>query len=176
MKRLTFLVFLVLSTYTYCKSQVTPLQVINSTGGSYSSGYYKIEWSVGELALVDLMSTSDSSVLFTNGFIQPVTQFPNQSNNYSYFTKDELWVFPNPVRDYLEINLTTQVQGKISLRLYDVLGKLVYAREVYSYGTGNTEKINMKAMTGGTYMLQITLKNPMGTIHKTGTFKIVKSL
>jgi Secretion system C-terminal sorting domain len=150
---------------------ITP-QVINSSGGSFQKGYHIVDWSIGELALVNHMFSTDYIV--TNGFIQPFTHEPNLfENNYS-FGEGEIRILPNPTRDVLEIDFRTKQQGKVSIILVDVLGKTLYKREVTSHGHGQIEKINMTKYAHGSYFLQINLNPFIGFTRKTGAYKIIK--
>ncbi|MDP2386479.1 MAG: N-acetylmuramoyl-L-alanine amidase [Bacteroidota bacterium] len=67
-------------------------------------------------------------------------------------------VYPNPFTEQVNIyakNLS--VNGKIEIRLTDVLGRLVYSDEVKNYRTEELIKLDLKgkAITPGTYILRI---------------------
>ena len=64
--------------------------VINTSGGSFQSGYYQLEWSIGELALIGEMTSSNNSLVITNGFIQPFIQYPATNNTNNVFGNDEI--------------------------------------------------------------------------------------
>ncbi len=66
---LYFYAMLVSVTSTYGQSQIR--QVINFSGASSKNKCYSVEWSIGELALINEMDSPDSSYILTNGFIQP---------------------------------------------------------------------------------------------------------
>jgi hypothetical protein len=59
-----------------CHSQTIAPSVINSNGGSFQSGYYQLEWSIGELALVGEMSSANNSLVITNGFYSAFCSIP----------------------------------------------------------------------------------------------------
>src|SRR5688572_31582893 len=67
-----------------CRAQSITPSVINTSGGSFKSGYYEFEWSVGELALVGEMTSLNRYLVITNGFIQPFVQSP-ATNNINHF-------------------------------------------------------------------------------------------
>jgi Secretion system C-terminal sorting domain len=153
-------------------SQTITPQVINSSGGSFQKGYHIVDWSIGELALVNHMQSADYIV--TNGFIQPFTHEPNLYENNYVFGEGEIRILPNPTRDVLEIDFRTKHQGRVSIILVDVLGNILYKKEVISHGHGQIEKINMTQYAHGSYFLQINLNPFIGFTRKTGAYKIVK--
>ena len=58
-------------------AQTLPQQVINTTGGTYQQGHFSVDWSVGELAVVNTMQSGDFMVNLTNGFMQTITDMSN---------------------------------------------------------------------------------------------------
>lgn len=158
-----------------CYSQGITPTVINSAGGNFKSGYYQFEWSIGELALVGQMNSSNNSLIVTNGFLQPYTNQPGSSNPGNFFSIDEIKVFPNPASSYIEINFFTKQKGRISLDFYDITGKKVYQGNLLSHGVDLIERISLKHFAIGTYMLNIHLAADEGYVSKKGAYKIVKT-
>ena len=108
-----------------CHSQSIAPSVINTSGGSFQSGYYQLEWSIGELALVGEMTSSNNSLVITNGFIQPFIQYPATVNTNLVFGNDEIKIFPNPASSYVEINFLSKQRGRITLNFYDGAGRKI---------------------------------------------------
>src|SRR4030095_2091512 len=125
MKRTITLTVLFFSLF-YCSAQSIAPSVFNTAGGSFQSGYYQFEWSIGELALVGEMNSSNNSLIITNGFIQPFIQYLANYNTDNIFGNDEIKIFPNPASSYVEINFLTKQRGRITLSFYDAAGKKVY--------------------------------------------------
>jgi hypothetical protein len=169
------LTLLVISITGFCTfgQSITP-QVINTTGSTYTHDYYSVDWSVGELALVNQMQPSQSNFIVSNGFLQPFTQDPNLINNDLVFGDGEIIILPNPTRNILEINFRTRQMGTVSFRLYDVLGRILLTNSFYSYGYGQIEKIDLAGARAGSYILRIELNPEEGSMHKTGVYKIIK--
>lgn len=163
----------VLSCYAALSQTIEP-QVINSSGGTYRKPYYIIDWSVGELALIDLMQAPQGAALLTNGFIQPFTQNPNDINTDDQFGPDEIRILPNPTHDVVEINFMTKQQGRIKMILTDDRGRLMYNKEFSIYGFGHIERIDLRNAASGPYMLKINLLPSSGFIKKKGVYKIIK--
>lgn len=172
MKNLLLTLLVISTTGLYAFGQSITPQVINTTGGTYSHDYYNLDWSIGELALVNQMQSSDFIV--SNGFLQPFIQYHDLINNDIVFGDGEILILPNPTHDILEIDFRSRQIGEVVLRLYDALGRVLVTNSFYSYGFGQIEKINLTAAKIGTYFLRIELKPEQGFVHKTGTYKIIK--
>jgi hypothetical protein len=155
--------------------QAVAPRVINNTGGTYKNNSYIIEWSIGELALVNQMraSNANGNYVFSNGFLQPFALYPKQLNKS--FGNDEIRILPNPVRDNLEIDFQTAEPGQVKFILYDLPGHILYTKEFTSMGSMHIERINMTAFSNSAYILQVTLSaanDPVQTT--TGSYKIIK--
>src|SRR5678816_2175651 len=124
MKRTNTIVVVFFFFYCINAKSVAP-SVINAGGGTFQAGYYQFEWSLGELALVGEMNSSNNSLVITNGFIQPFIQYPASNNTNNIFGNDEIKVFPNPASSYVEINFFTKQKGRITLSFYDGAGKKI---------------------------------------------------
>ena len=176
-----FYIIIISITSGYGQSQMP--QVINASGGCSQNKGYSIEWNIGELTLINEMDAIDSSYIFTNGFIQPtdgLVQSPLQQSALSLnkieLSAANIRIFPNPTQDIVEIDFANSTAGKISVQLSDELGHIIYTREISSYGFGLIEKINMKGLTKGVYILYIKRLNPVSGRYdlKSGSYKIIK--
>jgi hypothetical protein len=170
MRILALLALILLNLTSATAQSITPA-VINTSGNSYTQGYYSFDWSVGEMALVETSKSIDGRMMITNGFLQPGLNLVNLGRN---FTPDEVKIFPNPTYGNLEINFSTLQQGSLLIRLYDANGKLVISRRTVSYGMGNIEHLNLSHFASGTYFLKIDLDPSLGSMPKTGSYKLVK--
>ena len=157
-----------------CYSQSNSPCVINSAGGSSQSGYYQFEWSIGEMALIGQMNSSDNSSIITNGFIQPYILYPARINTHNIFSSDEIKVFPNPASDYVEINFFTKQKGRITLNFYDISGKIIYSGAVQSDGVDLIYRIPVNHLPANVYMLYVILDADNGYTSKQGAYKITK--
>ena len=145
--------------------------VVNSSGNSFSQGYYTIEWSIGELALVNTLKSPDGLLLITSGFLQP--ELP-QNNLYHHFTADELKILPNPTFNQVELNFSTRQQGVLRIHVYDASGKMIRSSQASSNGTGNIERVDLSSSASGTYLIRVDLDPAPGSVRKTGSYKIIK--
>lgn len=170
-----FLIAIVSVTFGYGQIQIPA--VINVTGGTEVANGYSVQWSVGELTIVNQMTSSDSSYVVTNGFIQP---YPGKKATLPaavpLFSLGNIKVFPNPTHDILEINCYQIKSGEISIQLSNQLGQVVYSHEVIVSGPSLVEKINMQGFKKGIYLLYIRKLNPDSGEYniQTGSYKIIK--
>src|SRR5690349_2135730 len=125
---------------------ITPT-VLNASGGSAPAGSKTyLDWSVGEMSLVNTMQNSGYRGLFivTNGFIQPPVDDAAGDEDFITTTKpvplDNLRVYPNPATNYVMIEFPMQEAGKIRLTLYNSVGEVVYDKQFTSYGQSTKEK------------------------------------
>jgi Secretion system C-terminal sorting domain len=174
MKRLLWLILILTNTSIFCIAQSVTPAVVNIAGNSYQHRYYVLEWSIGELAIVDQMKSSQGNLIISNGFLQPFTHNPALINVAAQFGPEEIKILPNPTKDIVEINLLTAQKGKVSFELVDATGRIVYVKEFDSYGYGRIEHIDLRRMTGGAYFLKIELAALTGFVSKRGSYKIIK--
>lgn len=153
-------------------AQPAAQSVVNATGYTYSGGFYQIDWSVGEVALIDEMRSGNGQYVITNGFLQSTEGgIPNPGQRFS---DDEIRMRPNLTDDKVEVSLLTRQQGKVMLQVFDISGRVVFRKSLVSYGAGNVERIALRSLASGTYFLKIDLVPAPGSVPKTGSYKIVK--
>ena len=166
-----FIIMIMSITFGYGQTEIP--EVINVTGGNDVANGYSVQWSVGELAIVNQMASPDSSNIITNGFIQP---YSGKKTTLPIFSLSNIKVFPNPTHDILEINFYQINSGEISIQLSNQLGEIVYSHETIVKGLGMVEKINMQGFNKGIYILYIRKLNPDSGEYniETGSYKIIK--
>jgi hypothetical protein len=66
-------------------------------------------------------------------------------------------VFPNPVKDVLNIEITTKDSGYITCSLFNILGTEIKKWEPYYVSSGNQKfKLDLTSYKTGVYILKIT--------------------
>jgi len=180
MRKLLLIAGAILLYATSPAQSITP-SILNSTGGSAPAGSKAwLDWSVGEMTLVNTMQNSGYSGLFiiTSGFIQPPLDDAAGDESYITATKptpnDNLRVYPNPATNYVMIEFPVQEAGKVRLTLYNSMGEVVYDKHFTTCGQSTKEKISMAAFMQGTYMLRVVTAGTSGT-PKEATYKIFKA-
>ena len=175
MKTMRFILLGMLLT-NYASAQTIAPQTVNATGGSHRKGNLRLDWSVGEMALVNTLSSPDSGHIITNGVIQPnIAGAQTSTMRNVSFVKNEILILPNPVQNILQVNIDTKQQGQSILRLYDEVGSLRYQKLVTTNSSGQIEKIDMTGYLRGTYMLYVEFIPSNGSKNKHGFYKIIKA-
>lgn len=158
-------------TATTVYSQSISPHVLNTSGGSAFINNIKFDWSIGEAPLV---GTMQSTIIVTNGFLQPVTDQSGDVNNNSSFSPTEIRVFPNPASTYIEVNVLSAQSGMLHLRLYNSMGQMVFHKQVTYNGIGLIERIDMMQLPSTEYLLHLALDPAPGSVMKKGSYKIIK--
>jgi hypothetical protein len=73
-------------------------------------------------------------------------------------------VYPNPVRNFLNIDYNLDGGQSYELKVVNVLGKVVYARNINRLQA--IERVDMTALANGVYFVQITSGNKVHTTRK----------
>jgi hypothetical protein len=72
------------------------------------------------------------------------------------FVDMEMHLFPNPVSDQLTVNFIAQTEEQITIRVYDIIGRLVFEESIWSIVGENTAQISTQQLPQGIYLLQIS--------------------
>ena len=145
--------------------------IINSSGNSFKKDHLSLEWSIGEMSLINTMQATDGSQIITNGFLQPfvMTYIPGPS-----FDLGEVRILPNPTRGKIEINLLTLSKGTVRIYVYDGSGKMLISKQSYSYGIGLIENLDLTLFANGAYFIRIEIVPEPTSTTKIGTYKVLK--
>jgi hypothetical protein len=158
--------------------QVAP-QVFNTAGRSdsiitSSSGILKIDWSVGEMPLVN--TSSATGLIISNGFLHPLnTASPTAINNPNTLSSSEIKIFPNPVQSQLLIRMEMNIPGRIEIILLDISGRKLSRQSMKYSGGIQTKLIDMHTYPSGSYQLMIIYDPVNGNPEKEGNFKVLKN-
>lgn len=170
MKTLTLLALILIGISV--RSQSISSYALNSSGSSYSQGYYNIDWSVGELALVNTME-STGQMIVTNGFLQPNLSATDQDQKHR-FTASEIRIMPNPTHGKIEVNVATAEQGTLYFFVYDARGRAIMNDKLVSAGIMVSKFIDLTAFSSSSYLVRIELVPSAGYTAKSGSYKIIK--
>lgn len=168
------LAFIAGFTFSAVSAQYVTPQVLNTTGGTYQKGYYALDWSIGEVPLVDAFSPSGGNYIVTNGYLQSFTENPKFNILYRAFDEDEIVILPNPTAGRLEVNFLMHETGEAQMTLYDAVGGRLLTRRVSLFGYGKFERLDLTGYAGSTYFLHIDFKSSTGPMYKKGSYKITK--
>ncbi len=124
-------------------------KVVSSAGGYHEAGNLSISWTLGELAVTTL---TGGDMALTQGFQQPfdvgVGIVPDRMNwNIS--------VYPNPVRNELNIRFHLESPGDYLLEVQDVTGRIISQGLHQRVNPGDMVVINTSSYTPGIYFLKV---------------------
>lgn len=149
MKKILYTLVICSGTTLGIGQTVTPT-VMASAGGFGTSAQGSVAWTIGEPVSATFGSASN---ITTVGFLQPemelITLIRDQEMNSG------LLVFPNPVKDELNINFNGMAQGKYHLELNDAAGRLIYQGDADVKAGAEKHNIRLDELAAGAYFLNI---------------------
>lgn len=177
----TWILGLALLLAAMANAQSTTPFVFNISGGSYNepSSYYRFEWSVGELAVINTMNTADSSCRLLHGVLQPGSERPFYPQTL-VFESGNYKLFPNPTSGQFELNFFITYPGKMELQLTDAMGRVLETRSFSYDGVRRIQLFDLSAYSNGIYFVVATLTplsgRPLDNIVEIqrGALKVVK--
>ena len=134
--------------------------VLNTAGGSYDNAlsYYRYEWSFGELLLIQAFAPPDSSVLVTQGVLQPCTDYIGYSPFTLLFEDGDYKLFPNPTSGKFEVDFFVRTPGMMSLQLINSVGQILMKRSYHYDGCCRIELFDISRYPDGVYYVVADLK------------------
>jgi hypothetical protein len=154
-------------------AQTTAPYAVNIAGNQVSVANYNFEWSVGESAAITTMD--NSNLLVTNGLLQYNVENQPETNLIASFLPNEIRVYPNPVKNILDINILHANKGKHQIELLDAKGIKIKDVQLVYNGMGALEKWNLSGLPTGQYILNIRQMHSVnGRLVKKGAYKILK--
>ena len=161
---LSFLFLLLVSIPTVVIGQ----SVINASGGSHSFSGGVFEYSIGEMT--EISTERNDEIIVTQGLLQiedVSLGVPEES-----FSIQNLTVYPNPTKGELHIKPSLGKSGELSLKLYDLLGRIVVNRNVYLQTGQEQQVLDLSSLSEATYMLNIEFFH--GKERYLSSYKILK--
>ena len=154
-------------------SQSAYTSIVNVAGKSATVGDYHLDWSVGESAAITTML--NGNLLLTNGLLQYSVENQPEVNDVPSFLPGEIIVYPNPVKNILNINILHATKGRHQMELLDLLGAKIKEVLLVYNGLGALQKWNLSGLPAGQYILNIRQTHPVnGRLMKKRAFKILK--
>jgi hypothetical protein len=134
--------------------------ILNAAGGTYDNAlsYYRYEWSFGELLLIQAFAPPDSSVLVTQGVLQPCTDYIGYSPYTVLFEEGDYQLFPNPTAGKFEIDFFVRTPGMMSLQLINSIGQILEKRSYHYDGCCRIELFDISRYPNGVYFVVADLK------------------
>ena len=127
----------------FVKFRIKPLTsvILNDTIRNRAGIYFDYNLPVG---------TNTTVTTFRNYIITGIGNVQNNSKN--------LMIYPNPVKDELIYKIKNWEPGELTLRLYDIKGRLLFSTSMHNYSTSIDGSIPADFLIPGSYILEVTGK------------------
>lgn len=150
--------FAVAGALSFRAQTVTPTVLSNQGGYSALSGG-SISWSIGEPVSE---SWYNGPHTITNGFHQPELNFILMIKEQG--TDASVLVYPNPVKEIINVNFTGLKEGNYKIQLIDNIGKLLYSSETEISESHNFYQMKIGEVAAGNYFLRVDSKDFSKTV------------
>jgi hypothetical protein len=167
-KKITLSLLAVFLAISFCKAQVPSISpyngvvpaIFNGAGGSYDNAlsYNRYEWSFGELLLIQAFAPPDSSVLVTQGVLQPCTDKIDVAPYTVLFEAGDYKLFPNPTSGPFEVDFFVRTPGTMSLQLINGIGQLLMKKTYHYDGCCTIELFDLTNYPSGLYYVVADLR------------------
>ena len=168
-RRITLSCLAVFLAVSFAQAQVPSLNpingvvpaILNVAGGSYDnpSSYHRYEWSFGELLLIQSFAPPDSSVLVTQGVLQPCTDKLGYSPFTLLFDDGDYKLFPNPTYNgQFEVDFFVRTPGLMSLQLINSVGQILSKKSYHYDGCCRIDMFDISRYPKGIYFVVADLK------------------
>lgn len=174
-KKGVYLCLLLLASAIYSRARMILPSTLNASGATVNKGYYIFDWSIGESTAV--LTLTKGNLMVTQGVLQYHSGNVVDKNVAMIWFPNEVKLFPNPVRNILEINFMHVVSGSLHFELFNNAGKLLWQKDALYNGISLTEKLNMAGMPAGNYTLYLYQNDSPDSsrkYYKRGAFNIFK--
>ncbi len=164
MKKYFSLLFICMMTY-FTNGQSISSYVIASAGESAEAGGISVSWTLGELAIETLQDNSETLTLtqgFQQGYFEITSIGEPLSNHFN------LRIYPNPAREFIWVDMTSDEIQEVIVVMYNLEGKVVYNKKLTLIN--GPEQIELNNMMSSQYILRVT--DSSGNILQ--TFKLIK--
>ena len=146
-----FLAFIIVTVHINLNAQILSPETMVSAGSTDSTEYAQINWTLGGWYHAKTLDEGET-VIITQGFIQPilslatVNKYVDKDNNLS------VKVFPNPVKQNLNIKFDSKNNEDLIIQLYNISGKQILTKILKN--KNKTETINFEKYNNGVYFLK----------------------
>jgi hypothetical protein len=162
MQKIIFSAIVLIGIVYTARSQSTTPFTFNSAGGTYDNplSYYRFEWSMSEMTMINTMNTADSSCRLLHGVLQPGTEKPFYPHTL-LFESGDYTLFPNPTPGRFELNFFVSHPGKMELQLTDATGRVLETRSYLYDGVRRFQLFDLGKYPNGLYYV-IAMLTPNG--------------
>ena len=150
-KRLTLL-FATMLAFQVLSAQSIELSptVIASAGNYAEAGNISLSWTLGEIAVSTL---SGGNLILTQGFQQ---SFDNGTGFNLDPIKWQIFAYPNPVENQLNIQFDLPEPSNFIIEIQDVTGRILSQEQYKEVFPGDVIPIAMNSYKSGVYFFRVT--------------------
>jgi len=140
------IVLMVMSTMSFSQ-QLSP-NLVSSQSGFDRSDQLILEWTLGETIIETIAS---KNTMYSQGFHQPIIEV----DSYLILNDNDLMIFPNPVKNYLNIRMLSNIDSHFDFKIYDSYGRSI-KHSLEGFLIDNTVQLDVNDLPSGIYFLRIS--------------------
>jgi hypothetical protein len=144
MKSFSFSLFVLLPFISL--AQLNSPDLVSNSGGSFSSGGYHIDFSVGEIAIEQL----GDEIILTQGFHQGDLKIQTNIEELDFISK----IYPNPTESFFTVEFDSP--QNVTAFLSDQNGKLIFQKAIKNQ---SIQTFDVSALAQGNYQFVVINKN-----------------
>ena len=143
---------------TGVNAQSISSQVITSAGGDFEKGAYYLSFTTAQIASQDL---NQQGILLTQGFQQGyLLRQPVANSPYTGVMN----VYPNPATDHIKLVAGFNEEGKMTIKVVDMLGRDLISLSIPKGESKQTQVIDVSKLRAGIYFVRAELVTDTGVI------------
>ncbi|HET8808764.1 MAG TPA: T9SS type A sorting domain-containing protein [Flavobacteriaceae bacterium] len=154
--------------FVFFPNGINAQSTLNASGGSANIAGNLYAYSIGEMLLIS--TETSASFIVTQGVLQAHGDLLDVEENP--LLDEGLSLYPNPVANTLYLHPTFPGGGELSLRLFDLRGRLIMKHKINLQTGMERQQLNLYFLQEGTYILQANLQQGKRTYEH--SFKILK--
>jgi len=166
--RLRKIKFYILFTLSFVFIQLEAQEAISASGGNALGHGGSVSYTVGQIAYC---SYSGGNYSVAQGVQQPYEISTESDPDQAYDIELTCSAYPNPVIDFLTLEINNYVNENVSYSLYDVNAKILASGKVDKKKTS----ISMLDCVPATYYLKVVQERDELMPRKTKVFKIIQN-
>ena len=151
-----------LTVITFGVISIQAQEAVSTGGGNASGTGGTVSYTIGQVAYTTQSGSGDT---ITQGVQQPFEIFVVTALEQAKDITLQFLVYPNPVSEYVKLEVENYKIENLSYQLYDVNGKLLVTSKIENSETS----ITMSSLASGTYLLDVFQSKT-----NINTFKIIK--
>lgn len=145
---------LYVSGYTQVTGNEVPLLYSDNQGGIWDTIYHNGIPDNQRIRCLTVENVENTDYVFLGGkgvyvYKRVVTNVENAKNELN------VKVYPNPTTDVLYINYNSKENGRISVNVFDIQGRLLSQQQMYPDPSEQRFSIDTSSLNKGTYVLQL---------------------